>query len=219
MKPDKGLLLHLHEEVYVEPTAGSSGFHTFVVGLKPGQCVLLEHPFKESDVHPIKVGDILWVRCFQHAVFRFKARILRIIKDPIPLIFLEFPKTVEEINLRASDRKKIFIKGTFLDLQNRAPDRSCEGYILDISESGCLMWGDFVHLVDRDILLTFRVPWTGEQIQAKARVIRCEVTDKGIRSGLKFIEVKPEAEHRLRDFIETLKENHLHRMAEDNTES
>jgi c-di-GMP-binding flagellar brake protein YcgR len=202
----------VNEEVYVEPTAGSPGFHTHVLGFKPGHFLLLEHPFKESGAHQIKMNDSMWIRCFQNIVFRFRTRVVQITTSPIPLLFVEFPKTVEEINLRESARKKIFIRATFLDPQDRQGDHSWEGYILDISDTGCLMWGDFVHLVDRDILLTFRIPWTGERIQVKARVVRCEVTDQGIQSGLKFVDVGEKTQERLNQFIASLENHRISRM-------
>ncbi len=207
MSPDKGPSFHVNEEVYIEPTAGSQGFHTHVVGFIAGRCIILDRPFKESGSHRLKANDSLWVRCFQSSVFRFRTRVLGIIEDPVPLFFVEFPRATEEINLRESERKKIFVRGTFLDLQDRKADRSWEGYILDISDTGCLMWGDFIHLVDRDILLSFRVPWSGQKIQTKARVVRCEVTDKGIRSGLQFLDLDSETEKALRGFIASLKDD------------
>lgn len=209
MIPQQEHCFQVEEEVYVEPTAASPGFHSHVVGFKVSQCLILEHPFTESGAHQIRVNDLLWIRCFRSKVLRFKVKVLHILKSPIPLLFLEYPRTVEEINLRESDRKKVFFKGTFLDLRDKKRDRSWEGYILDISDSGCLMWGDFVHLVDRDVLLNFRVPWTGENISAKARVIRCEVTEKGMRSGLKFIDVDDETRKRLQELLKSLEEQGL----------
>jgi hypothetical protein len=126
---------------------------------------------------------------------------------------VEFPTAVEEINLRESERKKIFIRATFLDSQDRQGEHSWEGYILDISDSGCLMWGDFVHLVDRDIFLSFRVPWTGEKIQVKARVVRCEVTEQGIQSGIQFVDVNAETQERLNQFIKSLENDRISRIA------
>lgn len=208
----------MEEELYVEPTAASPGFHTHVVGFKAPQCLILEHPFLDSGAHQIKPRDPLWIRCFRNTVLRFQVRVLRTLKDPVPLIFTEYPKTVEEINLRESHRKKVFLRGSFLDLRDRGYRRSWEGYILDLSDSGCLMWGDFVHVVDKDILLSFKVPWTGEKIQAKARVVRCEVTDKGIRSGLKFMELDEHTRSRLKALLESLEEKRISSIVEGPTE-
>lgn len=212
MISQEGFCFQVEEEVYVEPTAGSPGFHSRVVGFKVSQCLILEYPFTDSGAHQIRINDLLWVRCFRNKVLRFKVKVLYILKIPIALLFLEYPETVEEINLRESDRKKVFLKGTFLDLRDRKPDRSWEGYILNISDSGCLMWGDFVHLVDHEVLLNFRIPWTGEVICAKAKVIRCEVTEKGVRSGLKFIDLDDEARQRLQGLLKSLEDQGLKTM-------
>jgi hypothetical protein len=213
MKPAEGPTFHVNEEAYVEPTETSPGFHTHVIGFKPHRCLIVEHPFEDPATHPLRPDEVLWIRCLQSTMFRFKSRLLRVINDPVRLLLLEYPTSVQEINLRESERKRIFLRGTFFDLDDRQNERSWEGYILDISDSGCLMWGDFVHLVDRDILLTFRIPWTGEKIQVKARVLRCEVTEKGIRSGLRFIDVEPETHHRLDEFIGSLTDDRLSQIA------
>jgi|Deesub1362B_J571_1020462.scaffolds.fasta_scaffold04375_5 c-di-GMP-binding flagellar brake protein YcgR len=212
MKKNRSIPFHLNEELYVEPTARSSGFHSHLVGVKPNQLLILDYPFWESTAYEIVRSDVLWVRCFRHTVYRFRSVVLGVTKDPVPLLFLEYPQNIEEMEVRGSQRKKIFIRGRFLDLRDRTGRRSWEGYILDISDTGCLMWGDFVHLVDQDILLSFQVPWTGEKIQAKARVVRCEVTEKGIRSGLKFMDLTPETHRRLQKFIGSLKEDEISRM-------
>jgi c-di-GMP-binding flagellar brake protein YcgR len=196
----------IQEQVYVEPTASSPGFHTIVLGLKVSHCLILEHPFEGMGAHRLKAGDVLWIRCFKEKVVRFRARVLRVLREPLPMLIVEYPKTVEEIDLRGSERKKVFLRGAFLDLKERRSDRAWEGYILDISETGCLMWGEFVHLVDRDVLLSFRIPWTGELIKAKAKVVRCEVTDKGVRSGLKFLEMDESTKEKIKAFMKVLDE-------------
>lgn len=194
------------EQVFVEATGNSPGFHTYVVGFKPPLCLILEHPLVDSWAHRLKVNDGVWVRCFRDKLIRFRTRIVRILKEPIPLIFVEYPKTVEHINLRRSERKKVFLKGIFLDLKEKRPDRTWEGYILDISDTGCLMWGDFVHLVDREVLLNFTVPWTRRNIQAKARVVRCEVTEKGMKSGLQFLDLDEDTKKGLQELLQALEE-------------
>lgn len=40
--------------------------------------------------------------------------------------------------------------------------------------------GDLIQSIDRNVFLCFGTPWTGEEIQVEARVVRCASTDKGI---------------------------------------
>lgn len=212
MKEKSEHWFRLHEEILVEPASGSAGFRTNIVGFKPGEYLIVDSPSSQSPPSELRINDKMRVRCFQHGACRFETRIRHLIQDPTPLLFLDYPHSVEEIDRRGSERKKIFIRGTYLDLLNHKGRRSWEGYILDISDSGCLMWGDFVHLVDREIMLSFQVPWTGEKIQAKARVMRCEVTDKGILSGLKFTAMDSENRGRLDGLISSLKDDQLSRL-------
>lgn len=97
---------------------------------------------------------------------------------------------MREQDLRKAKREKIFSKVDIFDLKQDDNKYKIEGYIINISTSGALIFGNLSHLLDQDVLINFEVPWLKESYRLKARVIRCDISDKGIRSGVQFIDVE-----------------------------
>jgi hypothetical protein len=109
-----------------------------------------------------------------------------------------------------SERKKVLFQGTCQEMDAQKKNRCWDCYILDISRSGCLILGDLSFLSDRTIVpLDFKIPWTGEHLEALTRVVRSEVTDRGIQIGLEFVKLCPENTRRLNDLIKLLSNQDL----------
>jgi c-di-GMP-binding flagellar brake protein YcgR len=202
-------VFHLDEEAYVEPTSACPGFHTQVVGAKPPHFLILCYPPAVSDVRPRKVRDLATIQCFQQPAVRFTAGILTIVPDPTPLLITEYPFVVETLERRRGERKKVFIRGEFFATRPNGKKDAKEGYILDISDSGCLVTGDFVHLMDCQVHLNFRVPWSDQLIKAVGRVVRCEVSGSGIRGGIEFVDMDPKAMDQLKGLVKSLQDDLL----------
>jgi c-di-GMP-binding flagellar brake protein YcgR len=161
----------------------------------------------------MEVLDEVCIRCFEPPVCRFHARIIHMVEEP-PLLLLDYPspESFDEIERRAEERKKLFIRTRFLEGPRFTERRSWEGYILDISHSGCLILGESTFLVGQSLFLSFSIPWSGEVIQSDAQVVRSEVTEKGIRSGVKFMALTADNQERLDQFIRSLNTEELSQM-------
>jgi hypothetical protein len=109
---------------------------------------------------------------------------------------------MSERDLRKAKREKIFSKVDIFDLKQEDKKYKIEGYIIDISTDGALIFVDLSHLLDQDVLISFEVPWLSESYRLKARVIRCDISDKGIRSGVQFIDVEESNIQPLKKLIE-----------------
>ncbi len=92
-------------------------------------------------------------------------------------------------DLRHAKREKIFLQVEIFDLEQQELKHSISGYILDISVKGALIFANLSHLIDQEVLLTFEVPWINETFRLKAKVIRSDISEKGIRSGVQFLEI------------------------------
>jgi len=205
--------LKIKGEVLIESEPGLD-FLAKVVGIKPGHYLIVKPTLERPISSQMKVNDKVQVVCFQPLPLRFRTSVLRINHDP-PSIFLDdsSPPVIEDAERRRNERHKVFIEARCKDLDIHKSRCSWKCHILDISESGCLIHGTFSLLVDRDITLCFKNPWTGEDIRAKVRVVRSEATDGGIRSGLQFIELLPEDQKRLYELISLLKnKDSFHRI-------
>lgn len=202
-------IFRLNEAVHVETTAGSTSFSTCIVGVKPDVFLILEHPHTETDAPALRPQDIVGVRCPQNDFLQFTSKVIQVLEDPIPLIFVQYPRFAEGTNQRRDERKMVFIRGEFQKLHSNVPGPFKNGYLLNISESGCLMWSNAVEHLDQEVLLAFRIPWCGTAVRARARVVRCEVTDGGVKSGLEFVELRPEARMEIRQLLQSLDERQL----------
>jgi hypothetical protein len=203
---------NLNEEVHIESKLGFSCTNPFIVRIKGDKFFLLGHAFSDHVLDNIRPNDYVWGRYFRHREFRFRSRVLHIIRKLTTLLFLEYPHFVELIDQRSSERKKVFIRGELLSLPQDLSRWSTKGYILDVSETGCQIWGDLLHLLDRDVVLSFQIPWTGNDIETEARVVRCGLKQKGLCSGLMFINMDVVTRNSIRSFLTHLAEDHIVRL-------
>jgi len=203
MKRVKIPLFDLNERLQIEPTRTTKEFSAPIIGLKLRNCLILDCTGVKFGSSRLKSGDELWGRCIRRQTIRFRSKILKIVDEPIPLMFLEYPRSVEVVDFRSAERNKTFIRSEFSYLKtngNNGNDHAGEGYILDISSSGCLLWDDFIHIMDHDILLTFEVPWLGKRMKVKARIVRSDIVDTGICSGMQFIDMDPRTKMHINHF-------------------
>jgi c-di-GMP-binding flagellar brake protein YcgR len=200
----------LNEAVYFEKELGSSGFHTRIIGSKAGHYLLLDLLSEHPIVVRLKVNDRVWIHCLRPPACRFETRVLAVIKDN-SLLVLRYPppQAITMIEHRKNERQKVFLPAACHELYDYDKKLVWEGFLLDISESGCLVLGDLSLFFDKKILLSFQIPWTKERIQIKGRVVRCEVTDTEFQSGLRFTDMDADTHKRLEEVIEYLQPEHL----------
>lgn len=109
----------------------------------------------------------------------------------------------EEFERRESPRKKTFAPVSIILERDLGP---CilKGFILDLSESGCLIQGDLSQVLESDVVLDFPIPFFNHRIKAKARVMRCVAAGNGVQSGVKFLGIEPVDKKQLASFISLL---------------
>ncbi len=103
---------------------------------------------------------------------------------------------------RKAKREKIFFKVTIYDLEDEDLKTIIQGYIIDISLIGALIYTDLSRLLGKDVLLVFDVPWLSETFELKAKVIRCDVSEKGMRSGVELFDMSKDSIENLEKLIE-----------------
>jgi hypothetical protein len=202
----------LNDEVHIELKEGCALIHPSIVRMKGNEFFILGHPPSDPMLDRIKRNDFVRVRYLTTKPFRFQSRVLHMVREPNPLLFLRYPQFIEQIERRDSERKKVFLHGELISQPGDLSRYSTKGYLLDISETGCQIWGDFLHLLKNEAVLTFRAPWTGDNIQTEVRVVRCGLTDMGLCVGLKFINMDTAFRNRVRACIGRLSEDHIARF-------
>jgi len=133
----------------------------------------------------------------------FKTRVNKALAHPFRLIFFDYPKSIDAVNLRHSKRVPIFLNATI-----QWKGENYEGAIRDLSEGGCYFemtyWQDEA-FDDMKVGSTFPIKFTihGDdaetEIECKAvRVIRDQ---DDLRMGLSFIGGRKKTTGRIAGFI------------------
>jgi len=196
----------LGRQIMIEPFMGFDGFRSQIIGIKAPDYLILENPIPKKDISLYPWKNPLWARYFHYSLYRFQTKALKIQYAPSSLMFVLYPEAVERLDFRKGDRRQVFIKACVHGLETEYSRSEINVIILDISKTGCLLLADLNHLVDRDVLLSFKVPWTGEEFEIKALVVRCDASEQGLRSGLRFFQMDRATQGRYLRFIEALQE-------------
>lgn len=194
----------LKGEIFVEPMKELDGFYSKIIGVKEQVFIIIDNPLpgeKSSLISPLMP---VWIRYFNGIIYRFKSKILRILSEPAPLIFIQFPITVEKIDYRKEGRKKVFIQTEVYGLTHQLERIPVRGYILDISMTGALILADLTRFLERDVSIVFRVPWLMKTFKLKGRVIRCDASAEGVRCGVQFLDLTDSASVDLERLIRSI---------------
>jgi c-di-GMP-binding flagellar brake protein YcgR len=151
-------------------------------------------------------GNTVVVRYMHRGtLFGFKSRIYHVIIDPVKLIFLEYPKKVEDHNLRTHRRVDCYLPASAGIAGN-----TIEGAITDISREGChftveksKVESSLILQIDSVIDISFQLPGVGKKliIAAKQKIIKKD--KNSINIGIEFINMDNKTEERLCDFLST----------------
>lgn len=104
-----------------------------VIGLEKGKYIIVKCPNMASFNQRLRAGLKIKVTYLNDGnVYGFKANILSHIQAPGRLIFVQYPDSVERIELRREHRLDSYLPATVT-----AEDKACKGFITNISPNGC----------------------------------------------------------------------------------
>ena len=145
---------------------------------------------------------------FQHknTVYSFQSEIQSIVSTPCKLMFLSFPKTVEEMKVRPDQRRSCALPAMIM-VSNDIVDI----IIVDISKDGCQcviqisgtrgeMLQKIMH-VNSVVDLMVNFPETKERLKIAGRIRNIGSDAEKISIGMQFENLTPEARTRIEGFI------------------
>jgi len=151
----------------------------------------------------LKVNDICGMRYLKDGIaYGFVTRVLAINFHPFPVMFIEYPKTIEQSMIRKHDRIQVNLPARFLDEAGRVV---VDATMTDISESGCGLtipaWAD-IKLVSENL---YQIVFSAMESDLRLScAISHRQTLKGTHIlGLEFIDVPPEDKERFTLFLES----------------
>ena len=186
-----------------------------LVGYELGKYIVLKYPkvARASDYKDVLIeGNVMIVRYLMEGnkgeCFAFRSSIKSISLSPEKLLFLEYPKKIENRQLRTQQRTSIHIPSAIM-IEGKGKDDSARisGIIGDISAKGCGFTfqskSEKTKVNKRDILVCIQSPIDGE-VQVPAKVCNSRNVNGTVSVGIKFIDDRNQVPKLLSQlFIET----------------
>jgi len=136
------ILIELGSQLQIEIDGVTFRFKSVLVGMESDEYLIIKTPMVPSNAPFTSIKQKLFpgiqviVRyLYKGTVFGFQSKLIEAISTPVRLLFVEYPKIVENYDLRSQERTDCFlpVKIKIMDKE----DKEEHGAILDISERGC----------------------------------------------------------------------------------
>jgi hypothetical protein len=170
-----------------------------LVGYELGKYILLKYPkvARTSDYKDVLIeGNVMIVRYLMEGnkgeCFAFRSSIKNVTSRPEKLLFLEYPKKIENRQLRTQQRTSIHIPAAIM-LEGKGDDDGARinGIIGDISAKGCgfsfKSKSDKTSVNKRDIFVCMQSPIDGE-VKIPAKVCNSRNVSGTVSVGIQFID-------------------------------
>ncbi len=191
----------------VAMSAIKAKFVSYLIGYKPDEYVILEHPLTGGV--PIRLEEgTFWAVNFvsRGSIFSFQAQVLYTIRYPIRLVFVGYPASLDRTGLRQNDRYPVRIKADFCREKNQdGPEKKIlPGVICDISTGGCLLETPELSPIGTLIRLNMTLPEQGV-VENLASEVKTNLTRDDKRfMGLRFTDPAGEGYKKLMAFVNSL---------------
>lgn len=170
-----------------------------LIGYELGKYIILKYP-KSANTSEYKdvliEGNVLIVRYLMEGnkgeCFAFRSSIKTITQYPEKLLFIEYPKNIENRQLRLQQRTSIHIPATIM-LEGSADSKGTQinGIIGDISAKGCGFTFKTKSVTakvnKRDVLICVQSP-TASEVKIPARVCNSRNANGVVSVGIQFLD-------------------------------
>ncbi|MCK5545361.1 MAG: flagellar brake protein [Desulfobulbaceae bacterium] len=132
LKTGRSIFFEVGNELKVEIEGVGVPLESCLVGMEE-DCLIIRTPMPFGLIkHKLYKGNELIVRYLcRGTVFGFQTKIIGSITNPVRLLFLEYPKIIQQHDLRSNKRSKCFIPIVLI-----LDDEEWEGALLDITRNG-----------------------------------------------------------------------------------
>ena len=181
-----------------------------LIGVDEGKYLIINMPPIQSMGNAAssiyKGGNIVVRYVHKGTVFGFKSRITHFITTPVKLIFIEYPKKIENQNLRSHKRIDCYLPASAT-----IADNTIEGSVSDISKEGCLFTAKMVKLencsnllqVDNEIVVSLQLPGVEQKLTITGKQKNIKKDMYNVNIGILFSDMGIEVQEKLYDFLST----------------
>lgn len=165
-------------------------FKSVYWGMKPADFLIFKMPASMPETR-----DLIFSRCnmivryiVDGKVHGFHTSVVGHVMNPTPMFFVTYPKTLEVINLRKTERVD-----TFIEAKGENEEMTSWGMILDLSEEGCLFSIDKATGLQwppiekgDEFELEFKLTNSPEPLVVHVEVVMIRKADEKADAGLRF---------------------------------
>ncbi|MCD4721220.1 MAG: flagellar brake protein [Desulfobacula sp.] len=175
------LFIELGTDLFLESHTSGQSTSSRLIGMQVGKYLIVQmsdHQWVQNCISP---GDSLQAKyILADDVFGFNTRIIKAIKDPDHLLFLEYPQKVKSCNVRSNKRVECF-----LPVKITIDTLILEGTITNISKNGCLCNMDNCPDIDSSSppLVTLQLPYG----QLETLSIQGEIQNMRLKDSKTFL--------------------------------
>ena len=203
----KRMSIELGNQVMIQVDRDETRLRATLVGLETEEYLILRVPGLVQIQKKIQPGrEIVGRYAHCGTVYGFKANILGHVFHPLRLLFLSYPRVVENVNLRKSPRIDCFLPG-----EATLKGETYRGAVTDLSTGGCkflVKQADLSGLpaVVPDEPIKLRIQLIGESradvFSGKLRSITMNAAEAKASFGIQFAELDAETQAHLHRCIE-----------------
>lgn len=151
------LFIELGTSLQLDPDDPERAVSGELIGMQVGKYLIVQLSHDNWDKSRFGAGEPLAAKyILSNDVYGFKAHIIRTIRNPDYLIFLEYPEDVKSCNIRSEKRVECFLPTRMI-----VDDQELSGIIVNIHKNGCLAQVDACPELDccRTTPVTIRLPY------------------------------------------------------------
>jgi hypothetical protein len=179
-------------------------FPTTLLGWREGRFLMAALPRTEGRPAPVAEGQEVILRyVLEGEVYGLRAGVLKVQYQPEPLLFLEFPKEIENVPLRVEPRVPVRLPAVVSWLPGRKPPSGLAfGFLRDLTTDGGLLempLADDAEPLGRSLHVTFALG-VDEEVRVNA-VVKNDALDGPVhRMGIAFNWADPDERDRVATF-------------------
>ena len=205
----KDVSVSLGTEAQVEIEGVEFRAKSIFVGMDPDkEYLIMKFPYIEGGTsliqHKLYEGNNVLIRYLHRgSVFGFQSKLLGTITTPRKLMFISYPKIIEEHNIRSEKRVSCYLPARI-----KTDDGENKGYVRDINRGGCqcvIKHSEVDRLknffkIDGEIGLTFLLPGVEGDQSLTGTIKNIERNRKEINIGVEFGEIKEDVKSKISEF-------------------
>ncbi len=202
--------MHIGTTLKIQLEGSQSRLTSELIGVDEGKYLIIKMPPIQSmgnAASSIYKGSNIVIRyVHKGTVFGFKSRIIHFITSPVKLMFRDYPRKIENQNLRAHKRIDCHLPANV-----KIADNTVEGSVTDISKEGCRFTVKMVKLedspdllqIDNEIGVSFQLPGVEEKLTITGKQKNIRKDKDNVNIGILFSDMGIEVQERLYDFLST----------------